>query len=145
MSPAGKGYVECDSAIALPMHSCVPRCAEAGICSADLNRFRFRAVRTASLSCHCHRGLLCTSDYNSRERLRQLNFIHKAHLPVAHGTSLWIWSPLCAPQRKWRSHTGIIRLGSHFKRSTEFSTKGFFCMVLLVSELKYYSCNKSIL
>lgn len=114
-------------------------------CSAELNRFRGRAVRTALLSCLCHRGLLYSSDYISRERLRQLNFMHKAHLPVAHGTSLWVWNPQRAPQRKGRSLTGIIRLGSHFKKSPKFSTKGCLCMVLLVSKLKYCSCNKSIL
>lgn len=108
-------------------------------CTKDVNRGK--PVRSAMLSHHRHRGLLYTSGYISTERLRQLNSMHKAHLPEAHGTSVWVSNPQCAPLKKWRSLTGIIRFCSHFKIPTKVPTKCFLCAVLFVSELKYYSCN----
>lgn len=108
-------------------------------CSAELNRFRGRAVRTALLSCLCHRGLLYSSDYISRERLRQLNFMHKAHLPVAHGTSLWVWNPVCTSEEMkvtyWHYQTWFT-----FQKITQILNKrlslyGFACIKTQILQL----------
>lgn len=134
MSSSGKGYVQCDSAKGLPVHSSLPDVLKLetvslrSSCSADLNKFRGRAIRTALLSCHCHRGLLYFSDRNSRERLRQLNFMHKAHLPVAHFESEIHSMHLRGDEGHLLALSDLVHISKDHQNSQQKLFSAWFCL-----------------